>query len=325
MNLNLSEEHDLQVQGYLRFSKLKRDQHVRETIATISDFKDDRVIPGEMYNYQEMDSLFNGLSESVREMVDKEIQNAYHTNALLIKILLSQAQAQGVELIVDTAQLENEFLIKQIGATETTALNRPASDFIRRNAQLGRIGTVATVATQDPALIKERDNLKEESVVLKDRLTKMQEEVTKVMRERSSLNSTVNTLKDDLDSLKSELESVKKTKNSEVESLRVELESKAALGAKAAKASVGSEEDSKKILDLTANLSKLEEDLKMANKQIGVKEKELRDARGALDGKLDGSPQFQQLKQLMQAKNAELVALKRKLNKYEPQDIPNAE
>ena len=44
----------------------------------------------------------------------QEIQNAYHTNALLVKILLSQAQAQGLELLVDTNQLENEFLLKQV-------------------------------------------------------------------------------------------------------------------------------------------------------------------------------------------------------------------
>jgi len=44
----------------------------------------------------------------------QEIQHAYHTNALLIKMLLAQAQAQGVELLVDTNALENEFLLKQV-------------------------------------------------------------------------------------------------------------------------------------------------------------------------------------------------------------------
>ena len=44
----------------------------------------------------------------------QEIQHAYHTNALLIKMLLSQAQANGVDLLVDTNALENEFLLKQV-------------------------------------------------------------------------------------------------------------------------------------------------------------------------------------------------------------------
>lgn len=45
-DINLSEEHELQVQAYLRFAKLKRDQHVRETISVISDFKSDKIIRG---------------------------------------------------------------------------------------------------------------------------------------------------------------------------------------------------------------------------------------------------------------------------------------
>ncbi len=48
-------------------------------------------------------------------LTTQEIQNANHTNALLVKILLSQAQAQGLELAVDTNSLENEFLLKQAG------------------------------------------------------------------------------------------------------------------------------------------------------------------------------------------------------------------
>ena len=84
----------------------------------------------------------------------QEIQHAYHTNALLIKMLLSQAQANGMELLVDTNALENEFLLKQIAASELTALSRPASDFVRRNTQLGRIGAVTTISVEDPKASK---------------------------------------------------------------------------------------------------------------------------------------------------------------------------
>lgn len=42
----LTEEHELQVQSYLRFAKLKRDQHVRETVSVINEFKSDHFTPG---------------------------------------------------------------------------------------------------------------------------------------------------------------------------------------------------------------------------------------------------------------------------------------
>lgn len=57
-----------------------------------------------------------------------------------------QAQTQGLELHVDTNALENEFLLRQIAHSEQTALSRPASDFVRRNAQLSKLGSVATVS-----------------------------------------------------------------------------------------------------------------------------------------------------------------------------------
>ena len=69
-------------------------------------------------------------------------------------MLLSQAQANGMELLVDTNALENEFLLKQIAASELTALSRPASDFVRRNTQLGRIGAVTTISVEDPKASK---------------------------------------------------------------------------------------------------------------------------------------------------------------------------
>ena len=71
-------------------------------------------------------------------------------------MLLAQAQANGVDLLVDTNTLENEFLLKQIAVSEQTALSRPASDFIRRNNTLGRIGGVTTVTVSDPKASKVR-------------------------------------------------------------------------------------------------------------------------------------------------------------------------
>lgn len=61
----------------------------------------------------------------------QEIQHAYHTNALLVKILLNQAQANGLEFHVDTNALENEFLLKTIMTSETTALSRYLSEHHR--------------------------------------------------------------------------------------------------------------------------------------------------------------------------------------------------
>eukprot|EP00955_Chlamydomonas_euryale_P097682 365091-Chlamydomonas_euryale.AAC.12 len=77
-----------------------------------------------MYNAQDVTNMFSDLAGETRALVDREIQHAYHTNALLVKMLLSQAQAAGASLLVDTNALENEFLLKQMAATEVAALSR---------------------------------------------------------------------------------------------------------------------------------------------------------------------------------------------------------
>ncbi len=46
MSISLSDEHELQVQAYLRFAKLKRDQHVREALSVIKEFRNDKLQPG---------------------------------------------------------------------------------------------------------------------------------------------------------------------------------------------------------------------------------------------------------------------------------------
>lgn len=46
MSLSISEDGELQVQGYLRFAKLKRDQHVREVVSTVTEFKQEHIRQG---------------------------------------------------------------------------------------------------------------------------------------------------------------------------------------------------------------------------------------------------------------------------------------
>lgn len=86
------------MQGYLRFAKLKRDQHVREVVSTINDFKADHLRAGvrlgadvvtadacgarrqltsaclylqDMYNYKELTQMFTELADDTKKLMDK--------------------------------------------------------------------------------------------------------------------------------------------------------------------------------------------------------------------------------------------------------------
>nr|BCL66171.1 hypothetical protein [Volvox reticuliferus] len=326
MSLMLSEDGELQVHAYLRFAKLKRDQHVREVVSTISDFKLEHLRQGEMYSYKELSHIFQELEQEIKQLIDKEIQNAYHTNALLVKILLSQAQAQGADLSVDTHALENELLLKQISASEATALSRSASDFLRRNVTLGKLGTVATVTTQDPALVKERDMLRAELAVALERMTKLQEETTRMMRDRTTSTKQINDLKDELAEKRKVMASALGDKDVSMLKLLKEMEQLATTAASKSELTAAEVDQLKKQAGgLGAKVSELMEELQAARNQVVLKDKELRAAGEALNGKLQESKQFLQMKQMMQAKSQEVAMLRKRLEKYEPQNVPSAD
>ncbi len=44
---------------------------MRETLLVIRDFKDDKLQPGEMYNYKELQALFKEMEGEVQTLVDK--------------------------------------------------------------------------------------------------------------------------------------------------------------------------------------------------------------------------------------------------------------
>ncbi|GFR43112.1 hypothetical protein Agub_g4113 [Astrephomene gubernaculifera] len=163
MSIALSDEAELQVQGYLRFANLKREQHVREVVSTISDFKSSRIREGEMYNFRELLALFSELEQEARQLIEKEIQDAYHTNALLVKLLLGQAQAAGVELAVDTNQLENEFLLKQAARNqvalqekELRAASEAAAGKLADSKQFTQMKALMQAKSQEVAALRKR-------------------------------------------------------------------------------------------------------------------------------------------------------------------------
>lgn len=72
---------------------------------------------------------------------------------------------------------------------------RPASDFVRRNVNLGRIGSI-NITHEDKGAAKERDALGSELEQSKSRLQELQQQTTQMMRDRTALNDQINRLKD---------------------------------------------------------------------------------------------------------------------------------
>mmetsp|Transcript_19308 Transcript_19308/g.33336 ORF Transcript_19308/g.33336 Transcript_19308/m.33336 type:complete len:327 (-) Transcript_19308:235-1215(-) len=322
----LNEEHELQVQAYLRFAKLKRDQHVRETLSVIRDFKSEKLSPGEMYNFKDLMALFVEMELEVQQLVDKEIQHAYHTNALLMKILLSQAQAGGLELYVDTNQLENELLLRAVAKSESVALARPASDFARRNAQLSKLGSVATITVQDGVAAKEVARLKAELATATERLVKLQEQTSATLRGRSAASGDVQVLNDLLVAKEAELQAALAGRDGALSQLQNEFQM---LSTQASGAASSSQQNhsatQKQLAEQQEQFARERDAAGRVSHALEEQDAEVRQLKAILEGKLQDAPQVKQLRQLMQAKSNEVVDLRRRLIKYEPQSVPSAD
>jgi len=87
----------------------------------------------------------------------QEIDSAYHSSALLVKLQLLQAQEAGVAIAIDTAVLESEMLLQQIKACESVALSRPASDFVVKRGE-GILQPASTTLRQSAQVFKAQAN-----------------------------------------------------------------------------------------------------------------------------------------------------------------------
>mmetsp|Transcript_25456 Transcript_25456/g.69131 ORF Transcript_25456/g.69131 Transcript_25456/m.69131 type:complete len:324 (-) Transcript_25456:2458-3429(-) len=319
--LHLSPENELQLQSFLRFAKLKRDQHVRETLMVIRDFQKEKLQPGEMYNHQEAVALFEEMKEEVRALVDKEIQHAYHTNGLLIKLLISQAEASGVKIAVDTNSLENEVLLRQVAKSELEALGKKPADFATSKPQI-----VVPAPENSAEHAKQIKQLQEEKAGMQERMQQLQEQVTSVMRERTALNDTINSLKDQLAAASSSQEATQAGSSSSLAKLQEDFKNLSMQAEDASKESRKQYEEMEKTLnEHRGMLNQARRDAATHQQALKDTEAQLQAARDSMEGKLQESVQFQQLRKLMQAKTVEVKELRAKLNKYEPQDIPSAD
>ena len=89
MEKELSENHELQVQSFLSFGKMKRKQHIRELDYVFNEAKDIQLTEA-VYTKDEVKEILDGLTMEAKDVLDKEIENATHTGALMLKLLMLQ-------------------------------------------------------------------------------------------------------------------------------------------------------------------------------------------------------------------------------------------
>lgn len=317
----VSEDHELQVQSFLRFAKMKRGQHVREVLQEVKEVKEFK-LDESVYPKPDVEDILDNLCVTLEDVIEKEFTNEAYCSALLLRLLFIQAEGSGLELSVDTNALENEMLLGEIENSEKAALSKPASAFVKKASKLQKVtGGSGT----DPRIIRERDDLKEEVATLKERFNQLQAQNTVILREKTALqeqlDGTKGSLKDTqtkLEETSSDREAVLQKKELEMKKLEEELTGKLkALEVSQAELQASS---SSEVAAVEKSAAKAKKQLAAIQDELRVKALELEKAEQQVNEKLNDSKQFQQMKKMMQAKSQQVVQLRKRLACYEPPD-----
>eukprot|EP00898_Chlorokybus_atmophyticus_P001709 jgi/Chlat1/2539/Chrsp175S02392 len=295
----LSEVHELQVQAYLRFAAMKRQQHLREVCMAFDDA-----------------AALRGLSSSSSSEDDAAVTAS---NGVVWSRTDVEALAAGVdaELYTDTSSLENMSLLSEIAKLDREGQAKPASAFAIKPQRLARVAEGQRTGVDAKAMM-DRDAAKEELTGLRERFASLQTQCTSILKEKSKLAEECAALSSKIDGLTAELESGKQASESRDSEARATREELAQLQKQQQEAQMQASVMSEKAA------SELHNQLVTARKEVFSLQEELRTAKlelkqteRALDTKLSDSKPFLTLKKMMQSKTEQIKSLQQRLAKYE--------
>ena len=111
-----------------------------------------RRLLAEEYSESDVREILDSLASVLKADLGKELENASHTNVLVLNQLFKQAEGMGLSFSVDTSQLEDHSLISEMKRFEDDAEERRAAEAkmtVRDRPGLATLAK-ATLATSRP-------------------------------------------------------------------------------------------------------------------------------------------------------------------------------
>ena len=87
-----------------------------------------RRLLAEEYSESDVREILDSLASVLKADLGKELENASHTNVLVLNQLFKQAEGMGLSFSVDTSQLEDHSLISEMKRFEDDAEERRAAE-----------------------------------------------------------------------------------------------------------------------------------------------------------------------------------------------------
>lgn len=299
----MSQFHAEQVAKYIRFFRQKRSVQVQEIQELFNDARDARVDGESLLGPEEVSDLLQGLCDSVKASFEEDLRRTVNMSVLAIQQLFEDADAQDLELQMDTSKIEDSHLIEEVEKMRVDG----AAAASKSDKKKGRLVS-----------------LRDEQQRIVDQNTKLEEQVRGLRRDNEALQDGRDRNNNQMSNL-----------TYEVESLRKQLEAATGAGIVHSKQRVeeGKASDASPVEGTTGgkagNVVSLQEDLDSERDAIVKLRAELADARELvlqehgidIDDVVNSfrnSKQFAQMRKTLSQKSEQLTDLRRRLITYEP-------
>lgn len=302
------------VRSFLRFALSKRRAQLREVEIAAEEVASAKARTGmAVFNAQDVQDVIAEVKVAVKRAAERELVDLAHNSALLLRLCLDEASGKGVNLEPEMASLEDMDLLVAIKQSDEAQASQPASafSFKRRTGGLVALSSDANEAASAAGRRLGTDNAALLGAALKSKgaAESAAGEAAQAKAEAERLRAAL------------------ATAEREAEVLRAKAEAAEAKAAAAAPPAVVNASDALEAArrELAAVNAKHSAEVEELTSQLSTAKLEASAAGSEASAKVSASKQVQMMKQMMQKKSQELVEVRRRLAKYEPEVIKSAD
>ncbi len=242
-----------------------------------------------MYSKDETGELFEKVQDYIKSAMEQEIGYYLNMNAIMVQLLLHDAENKKVNLKCEISQIENMENMKEMNQF-INSLNKLNVDVgSSKMKSLGKLGSISSIES----LIKENEIMKNNNEILTHQI--------EILNNKNQMLTTEN----------ENLSNQNRENNQDILILRKEIQNLTQ------KLSDKNKQDSNESLEA---LKRLETESQEAKKKLDEQVLLYQNLLKSFDKKISESKQFQTLKKLLQDKNTLIVQLKTKVAQYENKD-----
>ena len=162
---SLNDNSNEQIRKYIKFFRQKKDAIVRTINREFSDIRNDKLEQENMFTKEEMEDYTDHLQTTIRSTISSDISAIVNMSTLVITQLLEAAQEKQLDLVIETATIENQVLLEAIEKMNLEAIPKKTRG----------VGELISLKDEAKAQREEIDKLENKNIQLQHDIKRLKE------------------------------------------------------------------------------------------------------------------------------------------------------